>query len=744
MTDALVNQTIAGRGNIVTGTGDVNVSYVLNPAEADQRNDLLVLVRKVREFWVRGILENSVHDAALMEIGKETRPEAVETPWDAILSRPGRTIENISPGQSLSDLFAGVSYTLLILGDAGSGKTVTLLQLARELLTASENDSRLPVPVVFNLSSWSGKRLPIFDWVIEELRTKYYVPAKSGRAWLEANRLLLLLDGLDEVKAADRGACVHAINEFMPKHGVSGLAICSRQREYLELETRLRLGGAILLQPLSDAQLDNYLSQCGEALQPLRRMLARDEQLKDLARSPLMLSIMTLAYPKGAPMQSVEGESPESRREHIFAAYIEQMFNRRSNVLRGFTAPQVRHYLQELAQKLQRRTITVFMLDEIQPDWLGRSRSASILYWYVTRAIGCLVLAAAVAIPASWSLWDFEIALGIMAFGSFAAGVEGTASLWFNRKDIQIKRGSAVFIGIRALVSLFAYSTVVLIWAFVGNWNFDRVFSALVIGILALAYWSGIYILRAAASIADHDIFAADRIVWRWQGSWRGVPWGIVWTATVLAGLIMLGALLGSESIFSSGTSWEYLRYEISILASMQGGAAIVVALIAGATIGMAIYGLTPASRQDKIRPNEGIRMSLSNGLKCGATLGVLISGLLVLVIAVLGLSGGFIGIVIHLHLYIALALGIVVLVCFRYGLLDVIHHWILRLLLYWRNVLPFRAVKFLNYSCDLIFLQRVGGGYIFIHRLILDYFASSRTREDSPRNAQRSLIRGR
>jgi eukaryotic-like serine/threonine-protein kinase len=736
MTEALVNQTIAGRGNIFTGTGDVNVSYVLNPADADQRNDLLVLVRKVREFWVRGILENSVHDAALMEIGKETRPEAVETPWDAILSRPGRTSENISPGQSLSDLFAGVSYTLLILGDAGSGKTVTLLQLARELLTASENDSRLPVPVVFNLSSWSGKRLPIFDWVIEELRTKYYVPAKSGRAWLEANRLLLLLDGLDEVKAADRGACVHAINQFMPKQGVSGLAICSRQREYLELETRLRLGGAILLQPLSDAQLDNYLSQCGEALQPLRRMLARDEQLKDLARSPLMLSIMTLAYPKGAPMQSVEGESTESRREHIFAAYIEQMFNRRSNVLRGFTAPQVRHYLQELAQKLERRTITVFMLDEIQPDWLGRSRSASILYWYVTRAIGCLVLAAAVAIPA-WLGLGREIALIIMGFGCVAAGVEGTASLWFNRKDIQIKCGSAVFIGIRALVSLFAYSTVALIWAFVGNWDYDPVFVALVMGILALAYCSGIYILRAAASIRDHDIFAADRIVWRWQGSWRGVPWGIVWTATVLAGLTMFCALWLSETIFSSGTSWDYLRYEISSKASMRGGAVIVVALIAGATIGMAIYGLTPASRQDKIRPNEGIRMSLSNGLKCGATLGVLISGLLVLVMAVLALSGSLILIVMGNHYYIALAVGIVVLVSFRYGLLDVIHHWILRLLLYWRNVLPFRVVKFLNYSCDLIFLQRVGGGYIFIHRLILDYFASSQTREGSPRTAE-------
>jgi len=32
---------------------------------------------------------------------------------------------------------------------------------------------------------------------------------------------------------------------------------------------------------------------------------------------------------------------------------------------------------------------------------------------------------------------------------------------------------------------------------------------------------------------------------------------------------------------------------------------------------------------------------------------------------------------------------------------------------------------RFLRYCCDRIFLQKVGGGYIFIHRLLLKHFAS-------------------
>src|SRR5262249_40995941 len=147
-----------------------------------------------------------------------------------------------------------------------------------------------------------------------------------------------------------------------------------------------------------DAQVDNYLCQAGEALLPLRGMLKNDESLRNLARSPLMLSIMTLAYPTGSSMQSTQGEDTESRREQIFAAYVEQMFIRRSNIQRGFSASQVRHYLHELAHKLQARAVTVFMTDEIQPDWLGRSRSAIILYWYVTRLIGCLTLASTIVV----------------------------------------------------------------------------------------------------------------------------------------------------------------------------------------------------------------------------------------------------------------------------------------------------------------------------------------------------------
>ena len=54
--------------------------------------------------------------------------------------------------------------------------------------------------------------------------------------------------------------------------------------------------------------------------------------------------------------------------------------------------------------------------------------------------------------------------------------------------------------------------------------------------------------------------------------------------------------------------------------------------------------------------------------------------------------------------------------------------HLTLLFLLRWRGFIPRRYADFLDYATRLIFLQKVGSGYIFIHRQLLDYFASKST----------------
>ena len=58
------------------------------------------------------------------------------------------------------------------------------------------------------------------------------------------------------------------------------------------------------------------------------------------------------------------------------------------------------------------------------------------------------------------------------------------------------------------------------------------------------------------------------------------------------------------------------------------------------------------------------------------------------------------------------------------YGGVDVIQHYTLRLILVIQGHTPANYARFLDYAVDRIFLQKVGGGYRFIHRLLLEHFA--------------------
>ena len=58
-------------------------------------------------------------------------------------------------------------------------------------------------------------------------------------------------------------------------------------------------------------------------------------------------------------------------------------------------------------------------------------------------------------------------------------------------------------------------------------------------------------------------------------------------------------------------------------------------------------------------------------------------------------------------------------------GGLFAIRHLVLRLALWMKGAAPLNYVPFLEYATERLFLRKVGGGYIFLHRMLLEYFAT-------------------
>jgi hypothetical protein len=642
--DQVVGSKIVIDAISTTGDGQVNVAgrdvnilqrvynFLQGDIEAQRamrnRQNMLQLVWNT---WVEGVLRKSLHNETLIELGMQTRPDAVEHPWDMTLQMPGREPEMAAPGTTMLELFDRASLSLLILGDPGSGKTTMLLELARLAILRAQEDPLQPAPVVFNLSSWQPRQVwkgrhplgpgqAFATWLVAELRSKYYVPEKVARPWIENDALLLLLDGLDEVSAENRQACVQAINAFQSEHSLP-LAVCSRWMEYEALQTPLSLHGAVLIQALSDIQVDQYLQEIG-GLGAVRRALESDAELRQFARTPLILSILALAY-RDAPEEEIRAlETPGDTRSQLFDAYIAQMFKRRA-ALQPYTPAETQKWLTWLARQMLQRQQSLFYLEDIQLGWISQSTRK-------IRLVSALV---------------FGLLCGLGA--GLATGME---------------------VGL-----LFGVTAALLI---------------------------GLSIKQA--------VEPTEKLRWTWR-QFRVKALGISG-----AGLL---------SMLSLGVFFALARGSSS-------------ALVSGMIIGLPgwllilLYGGLSSARVEKLsQPGEGVRASARNYALVGLAImltfglvGMLMFGMVTTLIfgwtvdlAETLLSGVSFGLA--MGLISGLGLGL------RYGGFFLITHFAARFLLHRSGSLPFKLVPFLDYCAERIFLRKVGGGYLFIHRMLMEHF---------------------
>ncbi len=156
--------------------------------------------------------------------------------------------------------------------------------------------------------------------------------------------------------------------------------VCCRLNEYRWLPKRLKLNGAICIEPLSPEEVGKYLDTGGPKLAALRVAIDSDSVLQELAQTPLMLSIMSLTYQEAGSedLTRQKGSSSGEHRKQIFGFYIEQMFRRKTTDSREFRKQEIIHWLSWLAGKMREHSQAVFLVEGLQPSWLGaRVRSGA-------------------------------------------------------------------------------------------------------------------------------------------------------------------------------------------------------------------------------------------------------------------------------------------------------------------------------------------------------------------------------
>ena len=156
-----------------------------------------------------------------------------------------------------------------------------------------------------------------------------------AKTWLHDGRVAILLDGLDEFNDEQRPDLVQLLNStFLFNFPELCVAVCSRTNEYHVLqnhsETKLQLRGCVHLEPLTERQIILYL-QAADA-QALLKAIPNDAALRQLAQTPLTLSMLVLAYGGIAPAYVPSSSLTESR-HRLFQAYVARMLQRQARRL---------------------------------------------------------------------------------------------------------------------------------------------------------------------------------------------------------------------------------------------------------------------------------------------------------------------------------------------------------------------------------------------------------------------------
>jgi len=692
------------------------------PADQEQALQLENFRGTLLAGCVNDVLKHPLYQKVLLSSGKRQIGNAVDPPWKETGEFPAAANSAPSDNRSLSAIYETTGL-LLILGEPGSGKTTTLLDLARSFLDRARDDHNERVPIVLNLSSWKPKQL-LTEWISSELSEKYQVPRKIARFWLERDYLLPLLDGLDEIETRMQSDCVAAINAFIEELKPSRLVVCCRLNQYRWLPKRLKMNGAISLEPLSSEEVSKYLVAGGSNLARLRKAVETDPVLQGLAQLPFMLRIMTLTY-EGIDANELARQkgNPEERRKQICGLYLDQMFERNRTISLVFSKEKFIHSLSWLAREMRKHSQSVFLIEGLQPSWLGsrteRAAYGAIVALTLGSIIGlifgviCCLTSGANAGAINRLIGAAAVALAINLFVLVALGL----GCW---SESPLKNGltSGLIAGL-----LFSGSVSMFLWLFPWSSVGVTVPQFLAAGggaaagastrlifatsgglVFGLLFGPIVGLLGGVGVGSLNHVTLVETISWRWDRCWNRSIRGSGGNLTF--GLILsllLGLLFGVCVGISAGVGLG--------LQTLVGGVrgALFFGLIFWLVSGL-VGGFTDPVTTGKPFPNRGIKLSGQNALAAFLITSLaagLTSGLII------GVSGG---------LVLGPLLGLIV--GLNRGGSAVIKHYALRLTLRSKGRMPFKLVQLLDQCAELTLLQKVGGGYMFVPRILLDYFA--------------------
>ncbi|MEM9773944.1 MAG: NACHT domain-containing protein [Chloroflexota bacterium] len=667
--------------------------------------------------WINGVLYNSLG----------VQKNVLNLPLDSsateagaarlIAHRPNGTDQLMTGSSSLQGLFEASGRSLLILGAPGSGKTITLLQLLEQLITAARLNEDNPIPLLFNLSSFGQHQGEFIDWLIEQAHDQYSLKRESSRdAFEQGIDYYLLFDGLDEIPDQNgrRSEAVNQINHFFNMYPAVGFVVCSRMKDYRELDSTLNVHHAVVIQPLTNQQIEDTFVAIGR--DDLNTLAKNNWRLREALRSPLLVNLLPQVIGPTEVDQFATSTftSIEDCKQAVFSRYAEKLVPEKD-----------KKWLIYLATSMQQHGLSVFQIESLQPDWLptkqlhGRYRrwaggllttatggGAGLVSWAVLPILVGLAYLTGNGINNSLPpFWQVVIALILyplfaVPFGLYIGIAFGFGGATAARRTMGIENQSQKVI----LGGIIAWVATALLIGFLGLnmvQNFGtNLFNAMV--------FSAGFVFPISLLCGTDQIQFRDQVRFRWPDSIKFRK-PVTTAGIITLALGFVGGLFGGT--IETGEFWLAVQNFIPTFIEI-----LPITIMTGLLCAFGLEVLDTPIIDERKRPGAGVTGSLKNAVYISSISLVIFGTSGYLLDAWYEADGQFL---------VILLFYIFPPIFAWYGGMAYTQHWAIRIVLARNSMLPLRLVSWLDSLSQAGLLRQVGGSYIFRHRSLLEHFST-------------------
>jgi len=291
----------------------------------------------------------TLHSQATPDAVEEIAAQALPMAFFDMAGIGGKTDKKVR-FQNFYEAFDKYGGRALLLGEPGAGKTTTLMAFARDAVWKRLENPSLPLPILAPIATWdSQQQTPIAEWLVEAIPA---LKQAEVERLLAAGRALLILDGLDELGGereellADRlhKPFQHFVPDVVTEDETNNMTlvrydprkwfmslvpagnqvvVTCRVKDYEEIGEKIGLKGAVTLQALDDGQMRDYLREMPD----LWAALEADDDLREVARTPLLLSLFTYAFAGlDEEAKKLRDLSRGDLRDKIFETYVRRRY----------------------------------------------------------------------------------------------------------------------------------------------------------------------------------------------------------------------------------------------------------------------------------------------------------------------------------------------------------------------------------------------------------------------------------